>query len=226
MPPTTLTTLVAFALLGCAPAASIRSQQEEHRPELRVGEAALLAQYPHLAKRENQVLKLWPGRNGTIALDDRSCDNSPVDDCVTYRFDAVFEGGDILGVSESYYEGHSYTLYHQAGPSIEVGERPIAAPDNRHLFSAASTDGHPPDAGVSIIAVAGPRMTLVRRVFTSSLTAYESMRWLGPRCVGFTASVVGADGNYGDQPRGTWYLIEDEPEWRLSREASSECQGR
>lgn len=226
VPLTCLKTLVAFALLGCTPAASIRSQQEERRPELRVGEAALLAQYPHLVKREDQVLKLWPGQTGTLALDDRSCNDSTVDDCVTYQFDAVFEGGDIVGVNESYYEGGSYFLYSVEGESIEVGERPIAAPDNRHLFSAASSDSHPPDTGVSLIAVAGPKMSLVRRVFPSSLTQYESMRWLGPHCAGFIASAVDADGNYGDQPRGTWYLIEDGPEWRLSQEASSECQGR
>lgn len=159
-----------------------------------------------------------------MALEDRPCGDDTADDCVEYRLDAVLKGASVVGVSEGYYEGSSYTLYSVSGDAIEVGDRPIEAPDNRHLISAASSDAsYPPDTGVSLIAVDGPDLRLVRRITPWVLTAYENLRWLNPRCASFTASMVTAEGSYGDQPRQEWYLIDDTPEWRLTRDYEPVC---
>ncbi len=216
----------AFGLLlgGCTAAGPPVPTQPPLTSSDEATESRLLAQNPEIAHRQDRFLRLWHRTKAPLALEDRPCGDDTADDCVEYRLDAVFQGGNVAGVSLGYYEGSSYQLYSVRGDGIEVGDRPIAAPDNRHLISAASSDAsYPPDTGVSLIAVDGANLRLVRRITPWALTAYENLRWLSPRCASFTASMVTAEGHYGDQPRHAWYLVDDTPEWRLTRDRELVC---
>ncbi len=211
--------VASLCLIGAIAASPVLAAEPAADPD--VVEARLMKRYPGVAVRDGQMLRL-PSAGEPLVLRSRTCSNDQTD-CEEFRLDAVFNDGRIAGVAVSYYEGESYTLYAQ-GESIEVGDRPAVSPDGRHLISGSWSDGHPSNAGISLVAVHETGMTLVRRVLADNLAAGENLRWIGPHCAAFEASILTSPGTYGDGARGTWYLIADAPEWRLTQERAQACR--
>jgi hypothetical protein len=186
-------------------------------------EARLFAAHPEVAAREGHVLRLWPGRL-EVELRDRPCSHEETD-CEMYHLDAVFADGRIAGVETTRYEGAGYLLV-AGDQQIDVGERPVASPDGRHMLAAHWSDAaHDPALGISLLAVDEHGMRLVRRVMPDVLAAYEQVRWISPKCVAFTASTFSAPGLYGNGERSDWYLVDEVPEWRLTRTPTDACRG-
>jgi len=208
-----------LCLIGAIAASPVLAAEPAADPD--AVEARLLKRYPGVAVRDGQMLRLQLAGE-PLVLRSRTCSDDQ-SDCEEIRLDAVFNDGRIAGVAVSYYEGASYILYAR-GESIEVGDRPAASPDGRHLISGSWSDGHPSNAGISLIAVDATGMTLVRRVLADNLAMGANLRWIGPHCAAFEASIHTSSGIYGDGARGTWYLIADAPEWRLTQERAQACR--
>lgn len=183
-------------------------------------EAALIAGQRQWVRRDGPRLIVgFPGFE-PLVFEDRSCEELEGDDCVHYRLDSVFLGRDasqppLFGIAEQYYEGGSYTLLAPNGEQIDVGARPLPSPDGTFLVAAASSDGHPPDSGITLLQrIDSDAVTIIRTIPTGALTNYDELRWIGPRCIGLRASVTDRWGAYG--PQREFRLAQSAPEWTLT----------
>ncbi len=183
-------------------------------------EAALIAAQRQWVRRDGSRLIVgFPGFE-PLVFEDRSCEELEGGDCVHYRLDSVFPGGDasqppLFGIAEQYYEGGSYTLLVPNGEQIDVGARPLPSPDGAFLVAAASSDGHPPDTGITLLRrIDSDSVTIIRTIPTGALTNYDDLRWIGPGCIGLRASVTDRWGAYGAQRE--FRLAQNTPEWTLT----------
>jgi hypothetical protein len=180
-------------------------------------EQALLAKYPSLVRRESNVLKV-ASRGGWITYENRDCEVSS--DCASYSLDRAFLNGRLFGIEVRYYEGGDYTVADTESLHECTGGSPVFSPDNQ-LFAVAVYDEayETCGQGVGLWRLDFP-LRKIRTVSPSVLTYPQNLRWRGNACVEFTA-IEGFE--YNEAARRTYYLVKDEPEWRLERQRARPC---
>jgi hypothetical protein len=174
-------------------------------------EAALAVAYPNLISRRGSVLAV----RGQTFTDRGDCQTG---DCDRYRADGVWKA-QYVGVDVSYYEEGDYFLV-DSHDHIPIGSRPISSPSGRRFFTGHHDDRRwSPYQGASVWEwEPAPRRL---RIVDTDLVAFESfVGWRGDSCVEF----IGARGyNVEYRPARTFWLAEQDGDWRLSEEQPAMC---
>lgn len=209
--------LLAGALVGCtasglpAPggaAAAIAADLKQS------SDAALLAAHPQLVRRKGPTLIVGAER----FTDEGDCGQG---DCTRYRADGMWHGK-YVGIDVSHYEGGDYILA-GAGDAVAIGSRPISSPSGRRFFTGHQDDRDwTPYQGAAVWDWHEyPRR--LRLVDTHLVVFHAFTSWHADACVEFT----GSRGGYGGgevQPVRTFWLAEEQGDWRLSEERPSACR--
>jgi hypothetical protein len=185
-------------------------------------EAVLLARYPKLARRHGKLLQV-SSRGGWIDyLDtDRACDP---DSCVSYVLDGEWLEGRLFGISVGYFEGGDYIVADTRSQHLNTGGPPIFSPNKQRFATAVYNEAYETSSeGIRIWEVEG-WLRNVRTISPHVLGYPEGVRWRGNGCLEFTA-VHGDlyDGTGRPRHRGTYYLVEAVPEWRLHEASPRAC---
>jgi hypothetical protein len=174
---------------------------------------SIVAAYPHLIRREGPTLFV----HGERYTDEGDCRSG---DCTRYRADGVWHDR-YVGVEVGYYEGGGYLLL-GPGESLPIMTRPIASPSGTRFFTGYHDDtSWTPYHGASVWDWHDYPRRL--RTVDTHLVVFDSFtRWHGESCVEFR----GARGGYGGgamQPVRTYWLAEQDGDWRLVDERPQIC---
>ena len=174
-------------------------------------EAALVAAHPDLMNRRGRVLSV----RGQTFEDEGDCESG---DCTRYEADGVWKD-QYVGVQVHYYEEGDYLLVDR-NDHIPIGSRPIPSPSGRRFFTGHHDDRRwSPYQGASVWEWEPTPRRL--RVVDTDIVQFDSFTgWRGDRCVEF----IGARGyNVGLEPARTFWLAEQDGDWRLLEERPAVC---
>jgi hypothetical protein len=210
-----LSGVIGLVVAACAPKVPIRTAKAAVENDLRTqSEQTLISRHPALVARDGGSLKVA----GQVFTDEGDCQEG---DCTRYRVDGVWHGR-FIGVDVTYYEDGDYILIDGKGNGYytTIGSRPIPSPTGRLFFTGHHDDREwSPYEGASVwLWEPFPRRL---RVVDTDLVVFNSfVAWRGDSCVEFT----GARGyNVGMQPTRTYWLAEQEGDWRLLEKRPDSC---
>jgi hypothetical protein len=156
-------------------------------------------------------------RGGWLTYETTDCEASS--DCASYSLDRAFLDGRIFGIEVGFYEGGDYIVADTESLHECTGGTPLFSPDNQLFAVAVYNEAYETcGEGVGLWRVDFP-LRKIRTVSPSVLTYPERLLWRGNGCLEFTA----IEGEYNEAARRTYYLIKDDPEWRLERKPDPSC---
>jgi len=175
---------------------------------------ALIQAHATLVVRDGPTLRIA----GETFTDEGDCDQG---DCTRYRVDGVWHDR-YVGIAVSHYEGGDYLLIDGRGNGhyYPIGSRPISSPSGRRFFTGHHDDVEwSPYQGASVWEWEPIPRRL--RIVDTDLAMFVSFAgWRGDSCVEFT----GARGfNVGLSPVRTYWLAEQQGDWRLFEGRPSTC---
>jgi hypothetical protein len=206
-----------IAITGCAQTLPARHAAADP------AEQALLAQYPQAARRQGDTLRLL-SRGGWITYRNTDCEKDP-DSCISYVLDQAWHGGRFFGMKVGYYEGEDYIVADTQSVHLHTGGPPLFSPGGTLFATAVYSEAYETAAeGVRIWAVDFP-MRNIRTIPPDVLGYPEDVQWLSDKCLRVSA-IVGSlyDDQGRERPRGTYYLTEAAPEWRLEEKEPLICR--
>jgi hypothetical protein len=177
-------------------------------------EQKIIAAHSAFIARDGSRLKIA----GQVFADQGKCEEG---DCTRYRVDGVWHGR-YVGIHVSRYEDGDYILIDAKGNGHyrAIGSRPMQSPSGLLFFTGHHDDRDwSPYQGASIWQWEPVPRRL--RVVDTDLVMFDSfVAWRDDRCVEFT----GARGyNVGLQPVRTYWLSEQEGDWRLFETKPNQC---
>jgi hypothetical protein len=213
---TVLIDLISLVIAGCTASVPTGSVNPAVQNDLRTqSDQAVISSYPALIVRDGASLKIA----GQVFTDKGDCQAG---DCTRYRVDGVWHDR-FVGIDVSQYEDSDYILIDAKGNGsfLTIGSRPIPSPSGRLFFAGHHDDREwSPFHGASVwLWEPFPRRL---RVVDTDLVVFDSfVAWRGDRCVEFKAA---RGFNVGMQPVRTFWLTEQEGDWRLLEKRPNDCR--
>lgn len=209
--------LVLFASASLMQASASPVPTPARRANGVFSDLSFIAAHPGFATRTSRTLTF---KNGETLTDEGDCDEG---DCVEYRVDGVWHDR-FVGVDLTQYEDSDYVIVNLGvnNSLVSTAARPIPSPDGKLFFAGRHDDrAWDPLHGAAIWEFADYGPVRLRLVDTHLVMFDRFVAWRGNACVEFTGA---RDYNKGLKPIRTYWLAEEEGDWRLMESPSATCR--